>query len=167
MGFPLAKVAIIVYNIEKTNHSGKDGAHMGKRHNTVFLSKYMELDKLCCEKFGVNTGGGVIEYINRLSNARFAPGRDEVLSRLIGYSNTHKRFYYEPGAMRGDTQISQSDINWVIKFKSQVARKRDPVSRYLRRARGYAFRKKLTGALWGVLLVAFVAAVIAMIIILK
>ena len=135
---------------------------MSKRHNAVFLERYMELDKLCCEKFGVNTGAGVIEYINRLSNARFAPGRDEVLSRLIGYSNTHKRFHYEPGAMRNDNQITKYDIKWIIKFKRQLARRRDPISRYLRRARNYAFKKKLTGILWGALLIALAAALIAL-----
>ncbi len=139
---------------------------MGKKQNTLFLNKYMELDKVCCDKFGVNTGSGVIEYINRLSNARYAPGRDEVLSRLIAYSNTHKRFHYEPGAMRNDSQITQDDIKWVAKFKRQVTKKKDPISRYLKKARSYAFKKKLVRILWASLIVAFIAAVIALIIVL-
>ena len=140
---------------------------MGKRHNTTFLNRYMELDKLCCERFGVNTGSGVIEYINRLSNARFAPGRDVVLSRLIGYSNTQKRFHYEPGAMRNDRQITKHDINWITRFKFQFAKRRDPISRYLKKTRGYALKNSISGVLWGAALVAIAAAVIALIIIFK
>ena len=60
---------------------------MSKRLNERFLSSYIELEKTCCEKFGVPTGG-VTEYINRLNNARFAPGRDEALPRLVRYRGT-------------------------------------------------------------------------------
>ena len=48
---------------------------VSKRINEAFLTEYMELDKICCEKFGVSTGGAT-EYINRLTSARFAPCRD-------------------------------------------------------------------------------------------
>ena len=66
---------------------------MGKKQNSLFLDRYMELDKVCCDKFGVATGHGVVEYIHRLSNARFAPGRDDALARLVKYSNIHKRLH--------------------------------------------------------------------------
>ena len=140
---------------------------MSKRHNTAFLNRYMELDKLCCERFGVNTGSGVIEYINRLSNARFAPGRDEVLSRLIGYSNTQKRFHYEPAAIRNDHQITKHDVNWITRFKFQFAKRRDPISRYLKKTRSYDLKNNISAFLWGAAILAIAAAVITLIIILK
>ena len=107
---------------------------MSKRINEIFLNHYMELDKLCCTKFGVTTGG-VGEYINRLNNARFAPDRDEVLPRLVRFRNIHKRFYYEPGAIRKDKELTRKDIAWIVRFKREIMRKRDPISQYLKNPR--------------------------------
>ncbi|MBR2650870.1 MAG: hypothetical protein IKD45_04350 [Clostridia bacterium] len=59
---------------------------MSKKINEKFIKAYIELDKLCCENFGIRAGG-VTEYINRLSNIRFAPGRDEVLPHLVKFRN--------------------------------------------------------------------------------
>lgn len=115
----------------------------------------MELDRQCCIKFGVNTGG-VGEYINRLNNARFAPDRDEVLPRLVRYRNMHKRFYYEPGAIRKDKELTSKDIAWLIRFRREIARKRDPISQYLKKAKRYAFKKKLATFFWIVLVLALI-----------
>ena len=135
---------------------------MGKRHNEVFLNNYIELDKACCDKFGV-ANGGVGEYISRLNNARFAPNRDVVLPRLVRYRNIHKRFYYEPGAVRKDDEIGKDDIRWIARFKHDVVKRRDPISRYLRKARRYAFRKKLIHLCLGVAAVALVVLVAVLI----
>ena len=115
---------------------------MGKRYNDNFLRTYIELDKLCCEKFGV-ISGGVTEYINRLNNARFAPNRDEVLPRLVRYRNLRNRFAHEPGAIRRTDDIVKDDIRWITRFRRDVLKRRDPISRYLRKARRYAFKRKL------------------------
>ena len=115
---------------------------MGRRNNEKFLNTYIELDKLCCEKFGVSAGG-VTEYINRLNNARFAPGRDEVLPKLVRYRNIRNRFAHEPQAIRSTDEIDKNDIKWVTHFKHEMAKKRDPISRYLRKARRFARRKKI------------------------
>ena len=115
---------------------------MGKRYNEAFLNNFLELDKLCCEKFGV-ISGGVTEYINRLNNARFAPDRDEVLPKLVRYRNLRNRFAHEPGAIRKTDDIAKDDIKWVNRFRRDVEKKRDPISKYLRKARRYAFQKKL------------------------
>lgn len=129
---------------------------MSKRVNEAFLNHYMELDKLCCAKFGI-TSGGVGEYINRLNNARFAPDRDEVLPRLVRYRNIHKRFYYEPGAMRKDKEITSKDIAWIKRFKRDIARKKDPISQYLKKAKRYALKKKLAAFIWVLLVLALLA----------
>ena len=115
---------------------------MGKRYNENFLGTYIELDKICCEKFGV-ISGGVTEYINRLNNARFAPNRDEVLPRLVRYRNLRNRFAHEPGAIRRTDDIVKDDIRWLSHFRKDVNRRRDPISRYLRKARRYALKRKL------------------------
>lgn len=129
---------------------------MSKRTNEAFLNHYMELDKLCCAKFGVTTGG-VGEYINRLNNARFAPDRDEVLPRLVRYRNIHKRFYYEPGAIRKDKEITNKDIAWIIRFKREISRRRDPISQYLKKAKRYALKKKVATFFWIFLVLALIA----------
>ena len=114
---------------------------MGKRLNHNFLEVYKELDRDCCEKFGV-TSGGVTEYINRLNNARFAPERDDVLPRLVRYRNIRNKFAHDVGSIRKSDEISKADVKWVRGFNKDILRKRDPISTYLRKARRYARRRK-------------------------
>ena len=130
---------------------------MSRRHNEAFLNSFLELDKLCCDKFGV-ISGGVTEYINRLNNARYAPDREEVLPKLVRYRNLRNRFAHEPGAIRKTDDINKEDIKWVNRFRRDMEKKRDPISKYLRKARRYAFRKKLKRIFVMLLILALVAA---------
>ena len=114
---------------------------MSRKINEKFLNNFIELDKLCCEKFGVATNG-VTEYINRLNNARFAPNRDEVLPKLVKYRNLRNRFAHEPQAIRKCDDIAKADVKWVAKFKKSVKGKKDPISKYLKKARRFARRRK-------------------------
>ena len=113
-----------------------------KKINEAFLAGYIELDKDCCEKFGVSTGG-ITEYINRLNNARFAPGRDEVLPRLVRYRNTRNKFAHELSALRKTDEVTKVDVKWLRSFNKDIIKKRDPISLYLRKARKYARRRRL------------------------
>ena len=114
---------------------------MSNKFNTSFLNSYLELDKVCCLKFGVVTGG-VTEYINRLINARFAPDRDEVLPRLVRYRNIRNRMAHEAGALTDIDEITKSDLRWIDNFKKDISKKKDPISVYLRKARKYARRRR-------------------------
>ena len=102
---------------------------MGKKINEKFLKVYIELDKVCCEKFGITTGG-VGEYINRLNNARFAPDRDEVLKRLVAYRDNHKRFYFEPKAVKKDTKLTNEDIKPIPVSKSYFKNLIEKIDKY-------------------------------------
>ena len=113
-----------------------------KKINEAFIAGYIELDRDCCEKFGVSTGG-ITEYINRLNNARFAPGRDEVLPRLVRYRNTRNKFAHELSDLRKSDEITKVDVKWLRAFNKDVIKKRDPISLYLRKARKYARRRRL------------------------
>ena len=115
---------------------------MSKRINERFLSCYMELDKNCCDKFGVATGG-TTEYINRLNNARFAPGREDALPRLVKYRNIRNKIAHELGSIRKINDISKVDIAWLKKFNKDIVRRKDPISLYLKRARRYARRRRI------------------------
>ena len=130
---------------------------MSRKINEKFLGLFLELDKLCCEKFGVATNG-VTEYINRLNNARFAPDRDEVLPRLVKYRNLRNRFAHEPQAIRKCDDINKEDIKWVAKFKKSTKKKKDPISKYLRKARRFARRRKLRKVLLVLVVLAAAAA---------
>ena len=130
---------------------------MSRKINEKFLNNFLELDKLCCEKFGV-ASNGVTEYINRLNNARFAPDRDEVLPKLVKYRNLRNRFAHEPQAIRKCDDVNKEDIKWVGKFKKSVKKKKDPISKYLRKARRFARRRKLRKALLVLVILAAVAA---------
>ena len=133
---------------------------MSRKINEKFLGIFLELDKLCCEKFGVATNG-VTEYINRLNNARFTPDRDEVLPRLVKYRNLRNRFAHEPQAIRKCDDINKEDVKWVTKFKKATKKKNDPISKYLKKARRFARRRKLRKVLLVVLIIAAIAAVAA------
>ena len=130
---------------------------MGKRLNHNFLELYKELDRDCCEKFGV-TSGGVTEYINRLNNARFAPERDDVLPRLVRYRNIRNKFAHDVGSIRKSDEISKADIKWVRGFNKDLVKKRDPISTYLRKARRYARRRKF----YRTVLVIFILLIVAL-----
>lgn len=111
------------------------------RINSLFLNSYIELDKICSQKFG-KVSGGVTEYINRLVNSRFAPERDEVLPRLVKYRNVRNRIAHEEGALGQISEITKLDLKWLDSFKHDLQKKRDPISVYLRRARKYAKRRR-------------------------
>lgn len=134
---------------------------MGKRINERFLASYMELDKDCCDKFGVTTGG-VTEYINRLNNARFAPGRDDVLPRLVRYRNLRNKFSHEVGALRRVDEITKVDVHWIRAFNRDLMKKRDPISAYLKKARRYVRRRKLRRFAYGTAAVVIIGLAIAL-----
>ena len=115
---------------------------MGKRLNEHFLASYIALDKDCCEKFGVATSG-VTEYINRLNNARFAPGREDALPRLVRYRNIRNKMAHEIGSLRRSSEVTKADIAWLRKFDKDIIKRKDPISAYLKRARRYARRRRI------------------------
>lgn len=129
------------------------------RINSLFLNSYIELDKICSQKFGKSTGG-VTEYINRLVNSRFAPMRDEVLPRLVKYRNVRNRIAHEEGALGQINEITKLDLKWLDAFKHDLIKKRDPISVYLRKARKYAKRRRAKRIIITVLLI-LIAALIA------
>lgn len=120
---------------------GKAVSHIGRRLNERFLESYITLDNSCCEKFGV-PNGGITEYINRLNNARFAPGREEALPRLIRYRNIRNKMAHELGSLRRMSEVTKFDIKWIRTFDKEITKRKDPISRYFRRARRYARRRK-------------------------
>lgn len=115
---------------------------MGKKLNERFFASYLELDRDCCEKFGISSGG-VTEYINRLNNARFAPGREEALPRLVKYRNIRNKMAHELGSLRKMSDVNKADIAWVRKFNKDILRRKDPISAYLKRARRYARNRRI------------------------
>ena len=136
---------------------------MGKRINEDFLSSYMKLDNVCCDKFHV-VSGGVTAYINRLNNARFAPDREEVLPRLVRYRNIRNRMAHEAGLIKRSNELTKTDVAWVKKFSSAVEKQRDPISVYLRKARRYAKKRKLKKYFTVGAFIALAAIVIALVI---
>ena len=135
---------------------------MGRRINEKFISVYMELDRECANRFGVPYGG-VTEYINRLNTARFAPGREEVLPRLVRYRNIRNRLAHEISAIRRVTDITKDDIAWLKRFMRAIERKRDPISVYFTKARRYARRRAISRVVTAV--ASFLFVVIAVIVV--
>ena len=117
-------------------------SHIGRKLNERFLASYIALDNNCCEKFGV-ANGGITEYINRLNNTRFAPGREEALPRLIRYRNIRNKLAHEIGSVRRSNEITKFDLKWIRTFDNDITKRRDPISKYFKRARRYARRRKI------------------------
>ena len=115
---------------------------MSRKVNEAFFEYYVQLDKLCCDKFGI-TEKGATEYITRLNNARFAPSRDEVLPKLVKYRNLRNSLAHDEGAMISSTDITKQDAKWVKDFVKTLDKKRDPLSLYLRKAQRHQRLRKL------------------------
>lgn len=140
---------------------------MGRKLNEQFLTSYTVLDKNCCEKFGVSSGG-ITEYINRLNNARFAPGREEALPRLVRYRNLRNKMAHEIGSLRKMNDVTKSDVVWLKKFDKDVSRRRDPISSYLKKARRYARRRRIKRYVTAfALMLAFITGIIIYILLTK
>ena len=131
---------------------------MGYKVNEQFLNAFIALDKVCCAKFGVSTGG-VTDYVNRLINSRFAPGRDDVLPKLVRYTNIRNRLAHEVGAMRQLDEVTKNDVKWLREFEKSVSKKKDPISLYLRKARRYARLRRLRTT--GIIILLAVALAVA------
>lgn len=140
---------------------------MGRKLNEQFLTSYTVLDKNCCEKFGVSSGG-VTEYINRLNNARFAPGREDALPRLVRYRNLRNKMAHEIGSLRKMNDVTKSDVAWLKKFDKDISRRRDPISSYLKKARRYARRRRIKRYVTAfALMLAFITGIIIYILLTK
>ncbi len=130
--------------------------------NGKFLAAYISLDKAAAEK--LDTRSGVTEYINKLTNMRFASGRDEILPRLMKYRKLRNRIAHEPGAMNDISELTKEDIAWLKKFEKSISRGKDPVSKYLRsagiRERGRAFIKTLILAAISFAVIAIIAVIV-------
>ena len=130
---------------------------MSKKINEKFLTAYIELDKACAERLGVERNG-VSAYINSLVEMRFAPERSEVLPRLIKYRKARNIIAHEENAIDELDELTKSDIQWLNRFAKSVSHKRDPISRYERKARRYAIWRKVKTVLIILLTVAALAA---------
>lgn len=120
--------------------------------NQAFLGEYLELDKLCAEKLEAKSG--ITEYIRKLTDARFAPGRENALHRLTKYRSIRNRIAHEPGAIKNIDTVAKGDISWLKAFAKDVKRSKDPLSVYLKAASKRAGR----GALKRTLVLAGIAA---------
>ena len=107
---------------------------MLNKTNISFLTAYIELDKTCCRRFGIQSGG-VSTYINKLVYERQVPEREEILPRLIRYRNLRNKLAHDEGALNGITEIVKSDLKWLAAFSKTVAKKKDPLSVYEERTR--------------------------------
>ncbi len=119
---------------------------MINKTNVSFLTAYIELDKACCHRFGIKSGG-VSMYINKLVQERLVPEREEILPRLIRYRNLRNKLAHEDGALNGITEIEKSDLKWIESFTKTVSKKKDSISLYEGKAEKYAKGRKIAGIL--------------------
>lgn len=121
---------------------------MSNKTNLSFFNAYIQLDKTCADRLGIKQNG-LSTYMNKLVDMRFAPGRSEVLPRLIKYRNCRNKIAHEMNAMSDAGDVTKSDIRWIRKFTKSVANRTDPVSRYERKAVRYSIWRKLRAGFIG------------------
>ena len=61
--------------------------------NERFLEKFISVESRLSKKLNINTAG-VSGYIDRLTNAKNAPDRDETLSQLIRFRTLRNRLVH-------------------------------------------------------------------------
>lgn len=115
---------------------------MGSKMNMTFFKAYIELDKACAQRLEVEKHG-VSAYIANLVEMRFAPGRNETLPRLIKYRKLRNAMAHEENAFDDIEEINKSDVQWITRFTNTVNKKRDPVSRYMRKEWFFNIWKKI------------------------
>ena len=130
---------------------------MANKINLAFFNAYLELDKVCRERFEVSKGG-VTAYINRLVEYRFAPDRSEILQRLIRYRKLRNIIAHEVDAFDVIDEITKDDIKWLNEFTKKIEKNRDAVSKYERKTKMYSFWRKARLALIGVGVVIVIVA---------
>ena len=125
-----------------TKKSGfKDASKKQQKLNENFLNAFLQLDSDCCKKFNV-TVNGITEYINRLNNAKYAEGRDEVLAKLVNYRNIRNRFAHEPWYLRTANELTKEDLAWVADFAKKFGKEKDCLSVYVASAKKFAKTSK-------------------------
>lgn len=136
------------------------GVILSKKWSNRFLSAYIRLEEDCNVKFNL-AKGGVTEYIRRLSNLRFAEGSPEVLRTLCNFRAMRNSMVHESDSVHR-LNITRHDVNALRRFHADLKRQRDPLSRYLTRARRARIRRNLLrGGLVALILLALGAAAFA------
>lgn len=115
---------------------------MGNKTNMAFFNAYIELDNVCARALDVKKGG-VSAYIGRLVESRFAPGRSEILPKLVEYRKIRNAMAHEEGALTDITEITKADVQWISRFAKQVQKKKDPISQYTRKANRFALMRTI------------------------
>jgi hypothetical protein len=128
--------------------------------NMLFFNAYLELDKACAQRLEVSRGGASA-YINMLAELRFAPERSEVLPKLLKYRKLRNIIAHEEGVFSEIDEITKADIKWLNSFTRSVNKRRDPISRYERKAKIYAVWSKVKIVLGVMLLLALALAVVS------
>ena len=108
-------------------------ASISKLH-IEFYNSFSEVENLCRAKLGV-TKCGVVSYVERLNNTKNATNREETLKRLKRYLDAAAFIGGESCKDEAVIGISKADIRWLNRFRRALVKKRDALSRYLRRAR--------------------------------
>ena len=128
--------------------------------NMSFFNAYLELDKACAKLLEVSRGGASA-YINKLAELRFVPERNEVLPKLLKYRKIRNVLAHEEDAFSEVDEITKADIKWLSKFTASVNKKRDPVSRYERKAKIYGVWSKVKLVLGIIILLALAVVVVS------
>ena len=113
---------------------------MSLKLNSAFLEAYIELDNACKERFGFPRNG-VTEYIKRLNECRADSGCKEILPIIHKYRHIRNRLAHEEGALSQDNDIGRADITRLMQMAKSVAKGKDPLSLYHRKAKIHATAK--------------------------
>ena len=127
--------------------------------NERFLENFISVESLLAKKLNINTAG-VTEYINRLTSAKMAPGRDEALGQLTRFRALRNRLVHQDGALRTLDQISKADVKWLIKFEKSVKKGKDPLALHGKNTKNRKRRRLFLVLLFLVLFITSVVSIL-------
>ena len=95
-----------------------------------------------------------------MNNARFAPGRDEILPRLVNYRTIRNNFAADPALVKKSAELTKDDLTWMRDFVRNLEKEKDPISVYLKQARKYVRSRKTKKVLATLGIIVLIAGVV-------
>lgn len=128
---------------------------MRRSKNLGFMEEYILLEAAANKLMGRN-GGGLSRYIAELEHQDLDTGAADTVKLLKKCRAVRNKLAHDPGALRGNSEITKSDIKKIKKLTSLMKKKRDPLSLRLKSKKKRAAKIKLA-----ILAVAVISLVLA------
>lgn len=134
---------------------------MSKSKNLSFMEEYILLEA-AANGLMKKKSGGVSAYISALEGQNLDTGAAETLNLLKKCRSVRNKLAHDPGALRGNSEITKDDVKRIKKLTAKINKGRDPLSLRFKSKKRRAEKIKLA-----ILAIAVISLVIAALILYK